>query len=335
MKLQRSNKLLSVAICLLAVVYSASSQPCCYTATDCSWTGIWLSYPVYTPILTDYPYFLSTAPSSYFKFIQDQSGTEVSETIFLISEPDTVISFDYFLDSPYTSSNNFLEVYFENVNTGFKTLIDARLTPNPTWNRGYTITCDSTVSFCCGAKDLPCNGRISVSANIDASYRQALFAFDRIGVCGVTPITNCCNFDVDNCATSTNWIWSANATPIPPIPYPPPSGGGYIWTQTGGAQALFPLVNVPNIGAYFSFYYYIESSAADIQVAFYPTGGSPVIVTILSYTTSYTWLYTGSLACNNCCGGPGSCDGRLGITAVETGGTIVAVDEVLFNGGCF
>ncbi|GAB6023632.1 hypothetical protein CHUAL_008399 [Chamberlinius hualienensis] len=331
MKFQRSNKLLSVAICLLAVVYSASSQCCDFYTTPCSWTGSWLNSPAYTPNTADYGSFWMTARSSYFKFIQDQSGTEVSDTTFFISGPGAEITINYFFDSPYTSSDNYFEVYFENVNTGFKTLVDARLTLSPNWRYGYTITCDSTVSFCCGAKDWPCVGRISVSANIDASYRKALFAFDSVGTpCSVSPPTTCCGFDTytGNCAY-TNWIWST--TLLPPILLP--LSTGYIWTQIDGAEALFPTVTVRKNTDTFSFYYYIDSSAAEIQVAFYPAGGSPVPLTNLIRFSS-TWMPI-SIDCSICCGGLSTCTGQLVLTAVETVSTVVAVDEVLFNGGCF
>ncbi|GAB6023552.1 hypothetical protein CHUAL_008324 [Chamberlinius hualienensis] len=334
MKLQRTNKLPIVAICLLAVVYSVSSQCCDFSTTACSWSGAWLTSPVSSPYTTPYPYFWSTALSTNFKFVQNQPATEISDTLFYVSA-GTVISFDYFFDSAYYSTENKLEFFFENAATGFTVLIAAVVNPNPSWNIGYSVACDNTNSFCCGVGDVPCQGRIRVTSSIDVLYPDALFAFDRIGTCGVIPPTTpspsiCCNFDSYDCTTSSSWTWSAVSNPAI---LPPPTGGYYIWTEKGGTQALFPTVTVPNTGYSFSFYYYIQSAAADITVTFFPTGYSPVSLGTLSYSTS-KWLYA-TLPCNQCCDGISACTGQLAISTAQIGGIVVAVDNVLLNNACF
>ncbi|GAB6023553.1 hypothetical protein CHUAL_008325 [Chamberlinius hualienensis] len=289
-------------------LFPASSQ-CCYTTADCSWTGIWLSYPDYTPTTADYPNFWKTSRSTTFKFIQDQSATEVSDTIFLISEPDTVI------------------------NTGFTVLIATILTPSANWQYDYFVTCDSSVSYCCGAVDVPCEGKIRLTSNIDASYLQGLFAFDHIGECGFSPTltqgTVCCSFDTFNCASSSSdWYWSAT------IPSPIPSPGStYLWTDIAEGVALFPIVSVEIIGTTFSLNYYIDSPAANIKVDFYPIGVLPVQLGTLSYTAG-NWNTT-TFNCVLCCDLALSCNGQLGITSEQGGGVIVAVDTVLMNSDCF
>ncbi|GAB6023551.1 hypothetical protein CHUAL_008323 [Chamberlinius hualienensis] len=182
MKLQRSNKLLSGAICLLAVVYSASSQCCDFSLAACSWSGIWLTSPDYTPNTVSYPGFWSTVPDDHFKFIQDQSASETSDATFHISSPGTVISFDFFFDSPYTSSGSYLEFYFKPAG-GTPIFIYGTATPYPNW-QFQRITCDSSNKYCCGSlADVPCDGYITVTSTVGTVDRDALFAFDHIGIC--------------------------------------------------------------------------------------------------------------------------------------------------------
>ncbi|GAB6023634.1 hypothetical protein CHUAL_008401 [Chamberlinius hualienensis] len=138
----------------------------------------------------------------------------------------------------------------------------------------------------------------------------------------------CCDFEVYNCASPTTWTWTATATP--PIQTPPPWSSGYIWTQTPGAQALFPTVTVKETDS-FSFYYYIADLPANLNVTFFPTVGAPVTLAIIPYSGVYTWIYASPIHCSSCCGGSASCDGQLSIEAVETVGTVVAVDDVFLN----
>ncbi|GAB6023550.1 hypothetical protein CHUAL_008322 [Chamberlinius hualienensis] len=183
MKLQRSNKLLSAVFCLLAVVYSVSSQCCELSTAQCSWTGEWLNYPAISPVTLEYPHFWPTARSTDFMFIQDLPGIEVSETTFHVASQETVISFDYFFESPKALGINKLEVHFENAVTGLAVKLAELNVPNPGWNYDHTVVCDSSVDFCCGIGAVPCDGRIRVTSTVDVKEPQSLFAFDRIGTC--------------------------------------------------------------------------------------------------------------------------------------------------------
>ncbi|GAB6032862.1 hypothetical protein CHUAL_012060 [Chamberlinius hualienensis] len=332
------------SICLLAVVYSASSQCCDFSTTSCSWTGDWKTSPDYVPSTGNYPGFWSSARSIDFKFIEDSSSSELSDSTFHISSKEDIISFDYFFDSPYATASNKLEFYFENVQTGLRILIAGINTPNSNWSFGYSFVCDSSNDYCCGGVgDLPCDGRIIVTSTLDPLYHLALFAFDNIGICiSGTPkeveaapsVGTCCDFDTVNCIDplySFDWEWSVSI----PAPIPSP-GSTFLWSTSNGAEAVFPSVTIANPLTEFSLNYYIGNLYDHILVDLvFSSTLTTVHLGYLSFSSGSWDTYT--FPCSNCCDPlyP-TCDAKLVVRAIISAvGNYVAIDTVVVNGGCF
>ncbi|GAB6023549.1 hypothetical protein CHUAL_008321 [Chamberlinius hualienensis] len=142
----------------------------------------------------------------------------------------------------------------------------------------------------------------------------------------------CCTFETYDCV-STNTAWTLSATLSPPIP-PPLPGNNFLWTETAGATAYFPIISVNVPSSAFTLKFYIDSPPAELLISFYRVSdGKSVLLGNLNYGPG-VWNSV-LIPCANCCDSIGNCFGQLKIEARELGGTIVAIDDVYIDGNCF
>ncbi|GAB6032865.1 hypothetical protein CHUAL_012063 [Chamberlinius hualienensis] len=313
MKLQPSNNLLFVAIYLLAVVYSASSQCCDFSTTSCSYTGGWDSSPDSAPATAGYYLgFWLTAPSIDFKFVQDRSATETSDATYHISSQGVVISFDYYFYAEDVTGLNKLEVFFENEAIGISSVVDP-----PKYKSLYAF---DRIGLCVGSETPK-----EVEAEIPKEVEEEVLP--GIGIC--------CNFDISNCADPTSsygWYWSQSN--LPPTSSVPSPTGDYYWTQFDAQAAIFPPISITASVNDFSFNYYIQYHDAQLQVIFDSSSG-PRVLGILTYYTGSWQTFTISASDYVLCNSDPTCTGRLVIQSnIPPGvGGVVAIDTVIINGG--
>ncbi|GAB6023557.1 hypothetical protein CHUAL_008327 [Chamberlinius hualienensis] len=273
-------------------------------------------------------------------WLQDRSGTIDFGKVFQITSAGSVaISFDYFFDTN-DHTGDYLQLRL-NINPLKKQQIVSITLTNPEWQH-IDIVCDHNNDYCCGSlSDIPCSGTLEIVGSLTTRPEVGLMAISNIcnGAVITTPTTpttttlppypaTCCDFDSNTClAVYTTWFWSL-PYPSPPSP-PPTSDGYYLWTTTP-SQVLFQPIYIVKPSIMISFEYYISNTYAYLEVWFYQSLSSPVIIASLNFDTNNWDTY--SNPCTSCCV-LGVCEGQLAFMYKGYSGTI-AIDNVEIDDSC-
>ncbi|GAB6023540.1 hypothetical protein CHUAL_008312 [Chamberlinius hualienensis] len=354
---------LIVAIANLSKVTGVSY--CCDFSSHyyCDWKSVdWETAPATLPNTASYPGFRSTAPDTYYAWLQDKSSSISSNSGFTVSSKSSWFSFNYYYSSSSQLTGSYLDVVFHNNNKPLSPVHVARITvPEDGW-RTFNVVCDRNVDFCCGSSDaIPCTGWIEIIGQLDETRNEGLFGIDNF--CGddiittpTTPTTTttttekpitwptpspdpdfCCQFQNDVCGFYTGypyvWYWSKQIRP----PIPPPSFNGstdsfYLWTNINGAVVYVTTPVYIEPDSYLSLDYYLSSPTGQIEVVFTPTGYGPSLKNILSYNAGQ-WRTFVDRTTNWCIVSP--CHGTISLTYNDPYSSgIAAIDNADVNGAC-
>ncbi|GAB6021592.1 hypothetical protein CHUAL_004181 [Chamberlinius hualienensis] len=316
---------------LLAVVDGQELAGCCNfePGTTYSWTTStwqWTDSGSY-PVTNDYPGFIQ---AGNYLWIQNDSGT-VALSSLSIKDQYTIISFDYYYDTPNPNTGSYFHVYFH-PETGSTTsvLLFETAIPMDEWIH-KDIPCNDQFNYCCGSiADFPCAGTIEIIGSLSVFPATGLIGVDNVGTC--VPTVECCNFDnsdvcsyVNDPTNAVNWFFDGT---LPPIYTPPPPSDytSYIYFEYIDYQGASPLdsdynskeISIPQT-VDFQIEYYVASpyglSGDSGLKIFFVESATKIKTELAYYKSSYNNWQFGTFSCgtvfHDCCLGQGSCAGWL------------------------